>query len=115
MGIDLTILIVHKYDDQQGHAHSMLEWGRANGIPYFNSIFTMPLFELNSYLAEDPNEYKEGSHYGKMGTNPYGDSMSYIKVKDFINQAKTIDKWQQGIIAFLCHLNSDTILGLYYH
>lgn len=119
MGIDLKILIVHKYDNQEGHAHSMLEWGRANNILYFNGIFILPQFKLYSYLADTPNKYhKEGHYYGEMGTNPYGDPMSYIRIEDFVNQAlnmKDIDYYQQGIIEFLKHLNSDGLLGLYYH
>jgi len=118
MGIDLKILIIHKYDDQQGHAHSMLEWGQANNILYFNGIFILPQFKLYSYLADTPNKYhKEGHYYGEMGTNPYGDPMSYIKIEDFLNQVRIedTDMWQEGIISFLHFLNGDNLLGLYYH
>lgn len=119
MGIDLTILIVTQYDNQQGYAHSMLEWGRAGNIIYFEKIFTLPLFKLNSYLADTPNEYhKGGSYYGHTYENPYGSKISYIKIENFVNQAmliKDLNYQQQGIVEFLKHLNGDDILALYFH
>lgn len=121
MSIDLKLLIVDGRIGTGGYSHTIIElgqWSEWLDRKLSKKARTIPGFTLNSYVARIPDgSWKDENGYGEVKQTPYGEDLTYVSAKEFVD-AVGKEKWEglgAAALAYVRALPPDTLIGLYYH